>query len=73
MTWQMVKTLSSAITPNKDRLETVTITSRRLLSSKLLSFSVEREGLVRSTFISRADFGSLLVSLKLYKKLHPKE
>jgi hypothetical protein len=29
--------------------------------------------LVRATHIGKNDFGSLLGSLKLYKKLHPKE
>ena len=56
-----------------DNLEPVTITSRRLLGSKILSFSVKREDLVRATYISKADFGSLVFSLKAYKTLHPNE
>ena len=62
----------AAITPN-DNFEPVTVTSRRLLTSKILSFSVKRDDMVRATYISMADFGGLLFSLKAYKKLHPKE
>ena len=62
----------AALYPN-DNMETVTVTSRRYLTTKLLSFSVNRDNLVRATYISKADFGSLVLSLKLYKKIHPKE
>lgn len=62
----------AAIVPNEN-LEPVTITSRRLLTSKILSFSVLRDDLVRATYINKGDFGSLLFSLKAYRKLHPKE
>lgn len=56
-----------------ENLEPVTITSRRLLGAKILSFSVQRDDFVRSTYISKSDFGSLVFSLKAYKTLHPKE
>ena len=56
-----------------ENFEPVTITSRRLLGSKILSFSVKRDDLVRATYITRGDFKSLLFSLKAYKTLHPKE
>ena len=56
-----------------ENFEPVTITSRRLLGAKILSFSVQRDDFVRATYISKSDFGSLLFSLKAYKKLHPKE
>ena len=56
-----------------ENFEPVTITSRRLLGTKILSFSVQRTDFVRATYISKADFGSLVFSLKAYKKLHPKE
>lgn len=62
----------SAIYPGED-FEAVTVTSRRLLGSKILSFSVQRDDLVRATYINKADFGSLVFSLKAYKTLHPKE
>lgn len=56
-----------------ESFEPVTVTSRRLLGTKILSFSVKRDDLVRATYITKADFGSLLFSLKAYKTLHPKE
>ena len=56
-----------------DNFEPVTVTSRRLLGAKILSFSVQREDLVRATYITKVDFGSLVFSLKSYKALHPKE
>ena len=62
----------SALYPGEE-LETVTITSRRLLTSKILSFSLQRDDFVRATYINKADFGSLVFSLKAYKTLHPKE
>lgn len=62
----------AAIVPN-DNLEPVTVTSRRFLTSKILSFSVIRDDLVRATYISRSDFGSLVLSVKMYRKIHPKE
>lgn len=62
----------AALYPGEE-FETVTITSRRLLASKILSFSVQRDDFVRATYIRKSDFGSLLFSLKAYKALHPKE
>ena len=56
-----------------ENFEPVTITSRRLLGTKILSFSLQRDDLVRATYITKADFGSLVFSLKAYKALHPKE
>ncbi len=63
----------AAMYPDGEKLEPVTITSRRVLLTKVLSFAVQRDDLVRSTFIDRADFSSLVTSLKLYRKIHPKE
>ena len=62
----------AAMYPGED-FELVTITSRRLLGGKILSFSLQRDDFVRATYITKADFGSLLFSLKAYKALHPKE
>lgn len=62
----------AALYPN-DQMETVTVTTRKFLTTKLLSFSVNRDELVRATYISKADFGALVLSLKMYKKIHPKE
>ncbi len=64
----------AAAYPN-DNLVNVTVTARKVLVSKVLEFSmpVGNEDIVRATFISKGNFGSLLGSLKIYKKLHPKE
>ncbi|MBR3744286.1 MAG: hypothetical protein IKN31_04160 [Bacteroidales bacterium] len=58
--------------PNEN-LEKVTVTYQKVLLTKMLAFSVEREGYVRSTHIPRSQINSLISSLKLYRKLHPKE
>ena len=62
----------AAMYPGED-FEPVTITSRRLLGTKILSFSVQREDFVRATYISKSDFGSLVFIIKAYKTIHPKE
>ncbi len=61
----------SALYPN-DKIEPVQVTRRQMVAEKLLEFSVEHEGLVRATYLNKAEFSSLLSSLKFYKKLHPK-
>lgn len=62
----------SAAYPNDD-YETVTVTRRQIITSNVLEFSVARGNLVRATHIGRMNFNSLVGSLKIYKKLHPKE
>ena len=64
----------AAIRPNGELIP-VKVTSRKLLSAKILEFSLPTgsEGLVRATHIQKSEFGSLLTSLKVYRKLHPKE
>ena len=54
---------------------TIKVTSRRLLASKILEFCLPTgaEGIVRATHISKTEFGSLLSSVKIYKKIHPKQ
>lgn len=50
--------------------------TRRQFITKVMEFSLPTTAdvtLVRATHIGKNDFGSLLGSLKLYKKLHPKE
>lgn len=56
-----------------ENLETVTITYTRFMLTHMLEFSVQREGYLRATHITRSQFKSLVTSLKLYRKLHPKE
>lgn len=64
-----------AVSYPNDNMIPVTVTSRRLLGSKILEFSIptDTKGLVRATHIYRSNFRSLLGSVKVYKKLHPKE
>ena len=70
-----IKASFAALYPT-DKSYTVTVTSRRFLFSKVLEFSIPVEGndpLVRATHIYRSDFNSLLSSLKIYKRLHPRQ
>ena len=67
-----VKGCLAAVSPNEN-LETVTLTSRRLLGSKIVEFSVKRDDFIRANYINKSNFGSLLTGVKLYKKLHPNE
>lgn len=62
----------SALYPNDD-FEKVSLTYRKVLLSKTLEFSVERRGAVRATHIPRSMFNSLVASVKIYQKIHPKE
>lgn len=56
-----------------DKWETVKVTTRRFLFSKLLEFSLERDGYIRATHIGKSDFKGLVSSTKLYRKIHPNE
>ena len=56
-----------------DKLETVKVTYRKVLLSKMLEFSVEREGYIRATHIAKSDFGSAVSGVKTYHKIHPKQ
>ena len=72
LTTKQIKGCLAAMYPS-DNMETVTLTSRRLLGSRIVEFSVKRDDLVRANYINKAIFGSLLSSLKLYRKLHPNQ
>ena len=62
----------AAAFPN-DNLEKVTVTYQKVLLSNLLAFSVKRGDYTRATHIPKSQFNSLVRSLKIYRKLHPKE
>ena len=62
----------SAAYPN-DNIVPVTVTSRRFIFTKQLEFSIPTEGMVRATRIPRSDFSSLLLSVKMYRGIHPNE
>lgn len=57
----------------KEDLEPVTVTYRKELLNKLLEFSVTRGEYIRSAQVAKSDLGSLVTSLKLHRKLHPKQ
>lgn len=59
--------------PKDEKMETVTVTYRKVLLSRLLEFSVQREGYIRSAHVQKSDFGSLVSSVKLHHKLFPKK
>ena len=56
-----------------DEYETVKITYRRPLLTRMLVFGVERDGLLRATHVTKSDFGSLMSALKFYRMVHPTE
>lgn len=58
--------------PN-DNLETVTVTYCKPLLSKILEFTVQREGYIRSSHVQKSDLTALVNGVKFYRKLHPKE
>ncbi|MBP5334923.1 MAG: hypothetical protein J6Y61_03935 [Bacteroidales bacterium] len=58
--------------PN-DQWETVKVTTRQFLFTKMLEFSLERDGYIRAVHIRRSDFNGLVNSAGFYQKLHPNE
>ena len=69
-----IETLVSMFYPGGDTV-TARVVARKFLVSKVLEFSIPtgEEGLVRAAFVGKSDLGGLIVSLKLYRKIHPKE
>lgn len=59
--------------PSTGELEPVYVTSRRFLLSRIIEFSIRRDGYVRATHIARSEFNSLLTGVKLYRRIHPNE
>ena len=56
-----------------DSRETVRVTSRKVLLSRQLEFTLDRGDHLRSTSVVRSDFNTLMFALKGYQKLHPDE
>ena len=54
-------------------LEQVKVTYYKPLLTRKLEFSVQREDILRAGYITRANFNSLINSLKIYRKIHPDE
>ena len=69
---ETVGTLALA-NPSTGELEPVFLTSRRFLFQHLVEFSIRRNGYVRATHVGRSDLGTLITSVKLYRKIHPDE
>lgn len=62
-----------ALYPDSSKLEPVTLTYRKVLLTKTMEFSVQRDNYLRVTYVPKIDFSSLVSGVKIYKKLHPKE
>ena len=56
-----------------DNLEPVKVTYLKVLLSNLLEFSIQRPTFVRATHINKSAFNSLMASMKIHQKLHPKD
>ena len=41
--------------------------------SKILEFSVQREGYMRAAHMQKGEFDTLVRGVKFYQRLHPKE
>lgn len=55
------------------RLETVNVSAYKLIFIRKLMFSVDRDGYMRGTYVTRSNIRSIITSVKLYKAIHPKE
>ena len=59
--------------PNEKKMEPVKVTYRKGIISNQLEFSVERDGYIRATYVTKSNINTLISSLKFYRKLHKKE
>ena len=58
--------------PN-DKVEKVNVTYQKIIFTKVLEFSIDREEYTRATHSPKSEFNSLVSGVKFYKKLHPSE
>jgi len=56
-----------------DKLEKAKVTYRKPLLSRMLEFSLERDGYIRATTVSKSDLSAVVSGAKFYRKIHPKE
>ena len=56
-----------------DKLETVTVTSRKVLFGRQLEFSVERDGYTRATYREKSEINTMASGVKFHRKLHKNE
>ena len=59
--------------PSTGEEEPVYLTARRFLFQKNVTFTVKRNGYVRSTDLARSDLGTMVSGIKFYRKIHPNE
>lgn len=59
--------------PGEEPTENVKVITRKVLFSRYLEFSVEREDYVRAASLYRSDLKNLIFGLKSYRKFHPSE
>lgn len=55
-----------------ERLEAVRVTTGKTIFGRRLDFALEREGYIRGTSVSKSDFGSLMFTMKLNRKMYTK-
>lgn len=53
--------------------ETITVTSRRLIFTRQLEFTAQREGYLRAAFITNSELGTMLNGVKFHRKLYPND
>ena len=58
--------------PNGNR-EPVRVKYMKPVLSKILEFSVQREGYMRAAHMQKGEFDTLVRGVKFYQRLHPKE
>jgi len=58
--------------PSQDKLEEVTVTTRKVLFSRNLEFMLERDGYTRITDVSKSYLSTLSKGMKFYARFHDK-
>lgn len=62
-----------AVAVPDEKVEDVTVIARKALLRRYLDFCVQRDGYTRSAYLSKGELNSLILSLRTYKAIHPKE
>lgn len=68
-------TILGCLTPiqPKDDTEVFRVVSGKRLFSRYVVFSIQRDEYLREAQISKSEFRNLMGSMKIYRKIHPKE
>lgn len=56
-----------------ENIQPITVTRYKPTLGKKLQFSIQKDGYIRATYLSKMDLSSLISTVKLYKKMHKKE